>query len=165
VKANRNQPSFTGTISHQPVFMMLVASRSRDDQTLRAFWGSFVKFRSTEAGRAEKTLTAIRKRGYVAPWHNERARFRTFEGTESGGLPTLGIEGRFKVYGVGLEPMSALANSTFDRAGAANGGSPPIVSNAALFTKVAFGLLAAIRCTVHEGPQWADCDKCPSGAR
>jgi hypothetical protein len=33
-----------------------------------------------------------------------------------------------------------LENSTIDRAGAANGGSPPIVSNAALFTKVAFGL-------------------------
>jgi hypothetical protein len=29
-------------------------------------------------------------------------------------LPTLGIKGRFKVYGAGLEPMSALVNSTFD---------------------------------------------------
>jgi hypothetical protein len=41
-------------------------------------------------------------------------------------LPTLGIKGRFRVFGVGLEPMSALGNSTFDRAGAANGGSPPL---------------------------------------
>jgi hypothetical protein len=40
-------------------------------------------------------------------------------------LPTLGIKGRFTVYGAGLEPMSALANSTFDRAGAAKVGFPP----------------------------------------
>jgi allantoicase len=63
-----------------------------------------------------------------------------YEGMKAGALPTLGIKGRFRVYGAGLEPMSALENSTIDRAGAANGGSPPIVSNAALFTKVAFGL-------------------------
>jgi hypothetical protein len=92
---------------------------------------------------------------YVDSWHKVRAQLGAFEGTETAALPTLCINGRFTVYGAGLEPMSALANSTFDRAGAANGGSPPIVSNAALFTKVAFGLLAAIRCTVHKGPQWA----------
>jgi hypothetical protein len=57
-------------------------------------------------------------------------------------LPTLGIKGRFKVYGAGLEPMPALANSTFDRAGAANGGSPPFVSNAALMINVLKGLRA-----------------------
>ena len=44
---------------------------------------------------------------------------------KAGALPTLGIKGRFTVYGAGLEPMSALVNSTFDRAGAANGGTPP----------------------------------------
>jgi hypothetical protein len=46
-------------------------------------------------------------------------------------LPTPGINGRFTVYGAGLEPMSALANSTFDRAGAANGSSPPLTSKCA----------------------------------
>ena len=74
--------------------------------------------------------------GYVACWHNVRAQLGPFEGTETAALPTLGINGRFTVYGAGLEPMSALANSTFDRAGAANGGSPPIVSNAAPGSKV-----------------------------
>jgi hypothetical protein len=77
---------------------------------------------------------------YVAFWHNVRAQLDAFEGTKAAALPTLGIKGRLTAYGAGLEPMSAMANSTFDRAGAANGGSPPIVSNAALFTKVAFGL-------------------------
>jgi hypothetical protein len=58
-------------------------------------------------------------------------------------LPTLGIKGRFTVYGVGLEPMSALVNLTFDRAGAANGGSPPKVSNAAFWFNDREGLEAA----------------------
>jgi hypothetical protein len=63
----------------------------------------------------------------VTSWHNVRAQLGAFEGTKTAALPTLGIKGRFKVYGAGLEPMSALANSTFDRAGAANGvcGWPP----------------------------------------
>jgi hypothetical protein len=65
-------------------------------------------------------------------------------------MPTLGINGRFTVYGAGLEPMSALANSTFDRAGAANGGSPPIVSNAALRSNVKEGLEAGFRCGIHQ---------------
>jgi hypothetical protein len=68
-------------------------------------------------------------------------------------LPTLGINGRFTVYGAGLEPMSALANSTFDRAGAANGGSPPFVSNAALIINVLKGLEAVIRCTCDKRQQ------------
>jgi hypothetical protein len=55
-------------------------------------------------------------------------------------LPTLGIKDRFKVYGTGLEPMSALANSTFDRAGAAKARFPPFVSNAALMFNVLKGL-------------------------
>ncbi len=54
-------------------------------------------------------------------------------------MPTLGINGRFTVYGAGLEPMSALANSTFDRAGAANGGSPPTAA------------LCSLRCYVVNG--------------
>jgi hypothetical protein len=62
----------------------------------------------------------------VALWHNVRAQLGAFEGTKSAALPTLGIKGRFKVYGAGIEPMSALVNSTIDRAGAANGGSPPL---------------------------------------
>jgi hypothetical protein len=66
--------------------------------------------------------------GYVGSWHNVRAQLGAFEGTKTVSLQTLGIKDRFKVYGAGLEPMSALANSTFDRAGAANGGSPPFVS-------------------------------------
>jgi len=33
---------------------------------------------------------------------------------------------------------------------AANGSSPPLVSNAALFTKVAFGLEAVVRCKPNE---------------
>jgi hypothetical protein len=86
----------------------------------------------------------------VAFWHNVRAQLGPFEGTETAALPTLGINGRFTVYGARLEPMSALAKSTFDRAGAANGRSPPIVSNAALFTKVAFGLEAEVRCGIHQ---------------
>jgi len=64
----------------------------------------------------------------VSSWHKVRAQLGPFEGTETAALPTLGIKGRFTVYGAGLEPMSALVNSTFDRAGAANGGSPPFVS-------------------------------------
>ncbi len=60
---------------------------------------------------------------YVGSWHNVRAQPGAYEGTKAAVLPTLGIKGRFKVYGAGLEPMSALVNSTFDRAGAANGGS------------------------------------------
>jgi hypothetical protein len=67
----------------------------------------------------------------VALWHNVRAQPGAYEGTKTAALPTLGIKGRFKVYGAGLEPMSALANSTFDRAGAANGGSPPLTSKCA----------------------------------
>jgi hypothetical protein len=69
--------------------------------------------------------------GYVDSWHNVRAQLGAFEGTKAAALPTLGIKGRFKVYGAGLEPMSALANSTFDRAGAANGDSPPLTSQCA----------------------------------
>jgi hypothetical protein len=49
----------------------------------------------------------------VASWHNVRAQPEAFEGTKAAALPTLGIKGRFKVYGAGLEPMSAFANSTF----------------------------------------------------
>jgi hypothetical protein len=82
--------------------------------------------------------------------HNVRAHLGAFEGTKAAALPTLGIKGRFTVYGAGIEPMSALVNSTIDRAGAANGGFPPIVSNAALFTKVAFGLDAGFRCDIHQ---------------
>ena len=95
--------------------------------------------------------------GYVDNWHNVRAQLGAFEGTKAAALPTLGIKGRFKVYGAGLEPMSALANSTFDRAGAANGGSPPFVSNAALFTKVAFGLGAGFRCAHYRRQQSGHC--------
>jgi hypothetical protein len=64
-------------------------------------------------------------------WHNVRAQLGPFEGTETAALPTLGINGQFTVYGAGLEPMPALANLTFDRAGAANGGSPPLTSKCA----------------------------------
>jgi hypothetical protein len=67
----------------------------------------------------------------VSSWHNVRAQPGAFEGTKAAALPTLGINGQFKVYGAGLKPMSALANSTFDRAGAANGGSPPLTSKCA----------------------------------
>jgi len=80
------------------------------------------------------------------------AQLGAFEGTKAAALPTLGIKGRFKVYGAGLEPMSALANSTFDRAGAANGGSPPFVSNAALMINVLKGLEAGVRCGLHQCP-------------
>jgi hypothetical protein len=69
--------------------------------------------------------------GGVGLWHNVRAQLGAFEGTKAVALPTLGIKGRFKVYGAGLEPMSALANSTFDRAGAAKVGSPPLTSKCA----------------------------------
>jgi hypothetical protein len=54
------------------------------------------------------------ERSDVGSWHNVRAQLGPFEGTETAALPTLGIKGRFTVYGAGLEPMSALANSTFD---------------------------------------------------
>jgi hypothetical protein len=67
----------------------------------------------------------------VGSWHNVRAQLGAFEGTKAVALPTLGIKGRFKVYGAGLEPMSALVNSIIERAGAANGGSPPLTSKCA----------------------------------
>jgi hypothetical protein len=51
--------------------------------------------------------------GDVGFWHNVRAQLGAFEGTKAAALPTFGIKGWFTVYGAGLEPMSALANSTF----------------------------------------------------
>jgi hypothetical protein len=71
----------------------------------------------------------LRKGRNVSSWHNVRAQLGAFEGTKAAALPTLGIKGQFTVYGAGLEPMSALVNSTFDRAGAANGGSPPTATD------------------------------------
>jgi hypothetical protein len=84
-------------------------------------------------------------------WHKVRAQPGAYEGTKTAALPTLGIKVRFTVYGAGLEPMSALANSTFDRAGAANGGSPPFATDAAPGTKVSKGLEAVIRCVGFNG--------------
>ncbi len=87
-------------------------------------------------------------------WHNVRTQLGAFEGTKAAALPTLGIKGGSRCMAPYIvhEPMSALVNSIIERAGAANGGSPPIVSNAALFTKVAFGLEAGVRCGLHQCP-------------
>jgi hypothetical protein len=64
---------------------------------------------------AAKSWFAVgRNDGYVAFWHKVRAQLGAFEGTETAALPTLGINGRFTVYGAGLEPMSALVNSIIE---------------------------------------------------
>jgi hypothetical protein len=68
---------------------------------------------------------------YVDSWHEADLQRARLLGLPIVALPTLGIKGRFKVYGAGLEPISALVKSTFDRAGAANGGSPPLTSKCA----------------------------------
>jgi hypothetical protein len=67
----------------------------------------------------------------VGAWHKVRAQPGAYEGTKTAALPTLGIKGRFTVYGAGLESMSALVNSIIERAGAANGGPPPLTSKCA----------------------------------
>jgi hypothetical protein len=91
-------------------------------------------------------------------WHNVRTQLGAFEGTKAAALPTLGIKGGSRCMAPYIvhEPMSALVNSIIERAGAANGGSPPFATDAAPGTKFSKGLLAAIRCAVHEGPQWAE---------
>jgi hypothetical protein len=88
--------------------------------------------------------------GNVACRHNVRAQPEAYEGMKAGALPTLGINGRFMVYGAGLEPMPALVNSTFDRAGAANVNFPPKVSNTAFRFNDRDGLKVPVRCGIHQ---------------
>ena len=50
-------------------------------------------------GKEGASSAATRNEGYVVLWHNVRAQLGAFEGAETAALPTLGINGRFTVYG------------------------------------------------------------------